>query len=224
MSRGRTLWEMLMDWVQGPVELRHYNPLRARVGSPVTIDTVDLKEHNFFVKELRSYERRIGARHFDFIDYVLQARGTKGDEITVRLRLVPVEGAGPGGLSHHALVLQLDDEFGYNEDFDQVVRDTTRKFQVMQDGQVVEEFYRINEVDDPYQAEVTVMVDINEDGSVDRSEVAKLRLEYWDYWREVSDEAGQPLKDYLFVELDNNNGWFQIWRGAEVDAQRVMVL
>ena len=51
-----------------------YNPLRARIGSSLGVDELDLKDYNFFVKEIREYRRQIGGRQFPFVDYVLLAR------------------------------------------------------------------------------------------------------------------------------------------------------
>jgi hypothetical protein len=214
---------MLLDKIQGTAELRHYNPLRARIGSSLMINELDLKELNFFVKEIREYQRRIGVQQFTFVDYVLLARPLDQEDVWARLRLVPVEGVEAERQSHHALVLRLYDEFAHDEAFLKVVNDTTRKFEVVEEGKVTEEYWRINDVTDPYQAQVAVMKDTNNDGTVQRDEVETIRLEYWDYWREVKDEAGQAVRQYLFVEMDTQSGWFQIWRGQEVDAQQVIV-
>jgi hypothetical protein len=42
--------------------------------------------------------------------------------------------------------------------------------------------------------------------------------------REIPDEAGQPVREYLFVELDTDNGWFQLWKGGETDPQQVFLM
>lgn len=225
MSRGRTLWEMLVDRLRGPIELQFYNPLRAKIGSPVLFNDVELKEHNFFVKEIRAYRRTIGAGDYYTVDYVLLARELNKADLVYRLRLNPVQDPNAaGGLSHHALLLRLYDEFAYTEDFHKVVNDRTRKFQVMENGQVTEEYHRIHDVTDSYHAEVWLIRDVDGDGRVDPNEVEKSGLEYWDYWREATDEAGQPRHEYLFVEMDGKNGWFQIWRGPEIDAQQVLMI
>ena len=57
-----------------------------------------------------------------------------------------------------------------------------------------------------------------------RNEVEKRHCEYWDYWRDVKDEAGQSRCEFLFVEMDAENGWFQIWKGNEIDPKRVVVI
>jgi hypothetical protein len=219
MAKGKTLWEMLVARVQGPAEFRHYNPLHARVGTSLMINEIDWKDYNFFIREIREYKRTIGGKEFLFADYVLLARPLEKDDVWVRLRLLPVAEPDPaGGLTHDALLLRLEDEMAYDENFYKVVTDTTKKFQVLENGQVTEEYYRINDADDPYKAQVTVIKDTNAD------EVETVQLQYWDYWREVKDEAGQPLRQYLFVEMDAKTGWFQIWKGQEVDPQRVVVI
>jgi hypothetical protein len=52
--------------------------------------------------------------------------------------------------------------------------------------------------------------------------VQKQALEYWDYSRIVKDEANQKVEEFLFVEMDKDNGWFQLWRGAEVDSRNIV--
>jgi hypothetical protein len=224
MTRGRTLWEMLLDRLN-PVEFAYYNPLHARVGSAVTIDTVEWRDLNFFVLSLHEYLRTIGGQQFRFIDYALLARPLGGDKVLVRLRLNPVDDPEEAAvLSHHVLLLRLEEDMAYNEDLHNVLKDTTKKFQILQDGQVQAEYRRLNDLDTPYQAVVTTMRDINLDKRVTRDEVERRRVEYWDYAREVKDEAGQPHPEYLFVEMDADNGWFQIWKGGEIDPKKVMVL
>jgi hypothetical protein len=225
MARGKTLWEMLMEKLSSPVEFKFYNPLRARIGHAVTIDEVELRDFNFFLREIREYKRHIEGKEFLFADYVLLARPLNHDDVWVRLRLNPVdESERAGGLSHHVLMLKLYDEMAYDEGLHQVLNDTTKRFQVIEEGQVQEEYWRINDVSSPYKAVVAVIRDVNQDNKVEMSEVERVRLEYWDYWRETTDETGVKLTEYLFVEMDTSNGWFQMWKGTEIDPQRVMVI
>jgi hypothetical protein len=225
MAKGKTLWEMLTEKLGGgPVEFKFYKPLQARVGDGVLLNEVEWRDLNFFVREIREYRRTISGRDFFFVDYVLRAKPLNADEILVRLRLNPVDDPDRyAGLTHHTLLLRLDDEFAHNEEFFKVVTDNTGKFQILQDGEVKEEFTRINDLTAAYKARVSILQDANKDARVDRDEVGKQRLEYWDYWREAN-PGGQSIKEYLFVEMDADTGWFQIWRGQEIDPQRVMVL
>jgi hypothetical protein len=225
MAKGKTLWEMLTGKFSTPVELNYYNPLKAKIGNALQIDDIDWKDNSFFLKEIREYKRRIEGRQFLFADYVLLSRPLHGDDVWMRLRLNPVDDPSRvAGLTHNVLLLRLDDDLAYDEGLHNVVRDTTKKFQVLQDGQVTEEFWRVNDVGDSYQAKVAVIRDVNNDGTVEPDEVSRIEIEYWDYWREVKDEAGQPVTQYLFVEMNKDNGWFQIWKGQEIDPQKVMVM
>jgi hypothetical protein len=225
MGRGRTLWEMLTDWAAGPVEFRYYNPLKARVGHAVDIDIIDWRDKGFFLREIREYKRLISGKKFLFADYVLLARPLGHDDIWLRLRLNPVSDAGrTGDASHHVLLLQLDHECEYNEELHNTVKARTGIFQITENGEVKEEFTRINDVRGSYKATVTIIRDDNQDRRVTSDEIEKRRLEYWDYWREISDDAGQPVTEFLFVEMDTEDGWFEIWRGKEIDPRKVAVL
>lgn len=224
MAKGRTLWEMLLDKLKGPVEFQYYNPLKARIGSAATLDEMEWRDLNFFVLSIHEYKRKIGGQEFRFVDYALMARPLGGEKIIVRLRLMPVDDPDQtAGVAHHVLLLRLDDDLPYDEGLHKVVTDGTRKFQVLEDDQVQAEYVRINDVDAPYRAEVTIVRDANLDKHVTRDEIENRRLEYWDYWREVKDEAGQPRREFLFVEMDGENGWFQIWKGSEIDPKRVLM-
>jgi hypothetical protein len=224
MAKGRTLWEMLLDKIKGPVEFEYYNPLRARIGSAVTLDELEWRDLNFFVVAIHEYTRRISRKKFRFVDYVLVARPLGGDKILVRLRLMPVDDPNQAaGVTHHILLLRLDDDLPYDENLHKVVKDRTKKFQVLEDDKVQAEYVRINDVRAPYRAEVTIVRDVNLDKHVTRDEIEKRRVEYWDYWREVKDEADQPRREFLFVEMDSETGWFQIWNGSEIDSKRVVM-
>ena len=209
--KGKTLWEMLSAKVHGPVELHYYNPLKAKVGSAIMINEIELREESFFIKEIRQYKRTVNGRPFLFVDYMLLARPLHGADIWVRLRLNPVDDPeAAAGVTHTALLLRLYDEMAYDEGLHKVVTDTTKKFEVIENGQVTEEYWRINDVISSFKAQVAVIKDENKDGQVDEEEVDKVELEYWDYWRNTTDAFGQPVRQYLFVEMNTANGWFQI--------------
>jgi hypothetical protein len=223
MAKGRTLWEMLLDKIKGPVEFQYYNPLHARIGSAVTLDDIEWRDFNFFVLSIHEYKRTIGPQEFRFVDYALLARPLGCAKILVRLRLMPVEDPDQAGVGHDILLLRLDDDRPYDEGLHKVVNDGTKKFQVLEDDTVQAEYERINDLNTPYRADVTIVRDVNLDKHVTRDEIEKRRVEYWDYGREIKDEAGQPRREFLFVEMDGENGWFQIWKGMEIDPKRVMI-
>src|SRR5438477_623677 len=72
-AKGKTLWEMLRAKMAGPAESRVYNPLGAKIGSPVTVDDPDYEDANFFLVEIRQYKQIIGNQEFLFTDYVVLA-------------------------------------------------------------------------------------------------------------------------------------------------------
>jgi hypothetical protein len=226
MAKGKTLWEMLVErFTWTPTELTVYNPLKAKVGSAATINTIEWRDFNFFITEIREMKRSIGGREFFTVDYTLLARPIGADDVMVRLRLNPVDDPDrAAGLSHDVLLLRLYDQIAYDKGFHDVVTDTTGKFEVRQDGVVVEEYWRINDVKTSYQAKVAIVKDLNRDKKVTSDEIERRPLEYWDYWRETKDEGGQPLRQFLFVEMDQKDGWFQIWRGEPIDPNKVTVI
>jgi hypothetical protein len=224
MAKGRTLWEMFVDWAKGPRELRQFNPLRAKIGNALVIDNIEWRDRNFLVREIRIYSRRIEGQEFLFADYAATERTTKGEETSIRARLNPAADAHFSEIPHHALLLALEDDLAYDQGLHDVVRDTTKKFQILQDGKITAEFMRLHDLSEPYHAEVTVLVDEDQNKRIDRDEVKTIKVDYWDYARDVPDAAGQPEKEYLFVEMDKDTGWFQIWRGKEIDPRKVSIM
>jgi hypothetical protein len=225
MTRGRTLWEILLDKFSGPAELRYFNPLKARIGVSVTIDTVELRDLNFFLQEIREYRRRIGPQEFTFVDYSLLARPLHGDDVAIRLRLNPVpDKQRSAGKEYNVLMLSLEDEMEYSKEFEKLLNDKSGLFQIREDGEVKEEFTRMYGLKTPYKATVSYLRDINQNHKVERDEIDTLELKYWDYSRQIADQAGQSVEEYLFVEMDGETGWIQMWRGTEMDPNKVMVI
>jgi hypothetical protein len=224
MSRGRTLWEILTGSLTGPAEFKYYNPLHAKIGAGFTIDDIEWRERNFVVCEIREYKRRVAGKQFLFADYLLVDRPLNAPEIRLRLRINPVaDPQAERGLTHHALLLRLEDDLAYNQELFNAVQAPTKTFQILEGGKVEAEFSRINDLTEPYRAEVTVIRDPDANQRVDPDEIETLQLKYWDYWREIPDAAGQPVKEYLFVEMDSKTGWFQLWRGQAIAPEKVAV-
>ena len=92
------------------------------------------------MKEIREYLRQLSGRAFVFTDYVLRGvnRNTfdSSDELVARLRVVPNLAGG-----HDSVLLTLDDEFGFAEDFLVVVKDTTGVFEVTGDSSAATETF-----------------------------------------------------------------------------------
>jgi hypothetical protein len=50
--------------------------------------------------------------------------------------------------------------------------------------------------------------------------VTDAEIEYWDYSRLI-DIEGVETEEFIFVEMNKADGWFQIWRGVEVAAGKI---
>lgn len=221
MPEGKTLWEMLMERVHGAgngAGIAFDNPLDLRVGSGVPVafaNGPEFPNYDFTVQEIREFSRRISGQDFRFTDYVLRGVSTKSfaaeDALTLRLRVVP-NAAG----AHDSLLLRLYDEFAFAEDFLAVVKDTTGIFEVTDDKSGAKEtFSRINDLRESYQAAVLLVSATTPDGKGAPGKTSPVKVEYWDYWRDAGLGGGKTAKEFFFVEMNSDTGWFQLWRGRE---------
>ena len=220
-NKGKTLWEMLQERLHGGgngAGIAFANPLDLRVGSAVAVayaNGPEFADYNFATQEIREYTRRIEGQEFRFTDYVLRGINTKSpdadDTLAARLRVVPNQAG-----AHDSLLLRLYDEFEFAEDFLGVVKDTTGLFKMTDDKSGAEEtFSRINDLRESYQAVVLVVAETTPDGKGATGKVSPIKVEYWDYWRDVDIGGGKTAKEFVFVEMNSDTGWFQIWRGRE---------
>jgi hypothetical protein len=194
------------------------NPKDLRVGSAVNVpysNGAELAGYDFAVQEIREYNRHIADQEFRFTDYVLKGVNTKSFDaesaLTARLRAVPNQAG-----SHDALLLRLYDEFGFAEDFLDVVKDDSGIFETEDEKTGQKESYsRINDLKESYQAVVLVVKGTAMDGKAATGKTSGQKVEYWDYWRDVDLGGGKTAKEFVFVEMNSDTGWFQIWRGRE---------
>jgi hypothetical protein len=220
-NQGKTLWEMLVERVRGGGNgpgVAFANPLDLRVGSPIAVafaNGPEFTDYSFTVREIREYTRRIQAQEFRFTDYVLRGVSNTSPDadgvMTARVRVVPNQAG-----ANDALLLRLYDEFEFAEDFLAVVKDTTGIFKVTDDKSGGEAtFSRVNDLRESYQAAVLVISETTADGKGVPGKVAPAKVEYWDYWRDADIGGGKSAKEFVFVEMNSDTGWFQIWRGGE---------
>lgn len=213
-----TLWQMLTKKFTGSPPAKTAvvsNPLKAKIGSSVQFDVLDYRDMTFFVREVREIARVVGKTNFPFVDYTLLARPLGAPDVTVKLRLMPATTVTPGDdLTHNTILLQKFREL----QFDQGFRDTLNENKF--DGVETGRFWRINDVKNGYSCTAKI---INEANEKTEANYEKQDIEYWDYWREFNDEAGQPTKEFLFIEMEKDNGFFTIWKGIEINARRVDV-
>lgn len=212
---GRTLFEMLFKSKgKTPPELRLYNPLGLRIGDPLTVSISGCVE--FVVAQVRECTRHLDGHDFLTTEYVLKERKKIFDNsFVMRLRLNPLDDPdADAGLTHHYTALSLYDEMGYDEGFQSVLDSDTNLFEVKEGDTVTERYWRVNDVSGPYETQVRMV----SKGDLDLASAAASKIAVWDYWRELKDEAGQPYNEFLFVEKDLDSGWFQLWRGQEIES------
>jgi hypothetical protein len=204
-------------WKDPPPEVQEkkvYNPEEARVGSTVSLDILDHRDVIYTVKEIREADVSMGDRRHKFTDYVLFA-WLGEEEHWCRLRLVPEPN--PDLSTHRVLLLTMLEEMTYNEDFHAILKDESGKFNVEEPGRV-DEYSRVGGVKTPYIATITMMQDEDNSGRVDAHEVKHEKIEFWDYSRLALDK-----EEFIFVEMNSDNGWFQIWHGVQINPQSVSV-
>jgi hypothetical protein len=220
-NKGRTLWEMLMARLNktgNGTGIAFANPEGLGVGSALNVpysNGADLAGYDFSVQEIREYNRHIGNQEFRFTDYVVKGVNTKSFDaesaLIARLRVVQNQAG-----SYDKLFLRVYDEFGFAEDFLNVVKDDTGIFEVEDDKTGEKEtFSRINDLRESYEAAVLVVKETTADGKAVGAKTQAQKLEYWDYWRDIDLGGGKSAKEFVFVELNSDTGWFQIWRGRE---------
>ncbi len=230
---GKTLWQRWTEKPEKPVEVKFYDPLGVKVGGSITINELDYRDYNFFLQEIREYTRpELGEQH-SFTDYVLVARPIGGEDKTVRIRCFNKPNPADG-MPFQPVLLEQYDSLAYDEGLHNVVKDTTGKFQVNDNGKLQAEYYRPTVGSKPllreYTAKVNVITKLLKEGVADgglpsgNSPIVKEELEYWDYSRTIKDEANQDVEEYVFVEMNKDNGWFTIWKGVELSPHEVVLM
>ena len=219
-----TLWQMLTkkkeeEEVAVPVEDQHYNPLGAKIGQHVKIDTLEMEEFDFNIRSLQAWTRHIGGEKFKHADYLLIARPIGGDEVKKKVRLVPMEDP-DGKMTHNVVLLNLLDEFEYDQEFHEGL-DFDRNGGEFHEGEAI--YYRVQDVRDPFKARIKHISDLVGDGEVEEEEVRDSTVVYWDFWRETEDDGGNTIIEFYIVEMDDDCGWFRIWVGGEIDQNRVSI-
>jgi len=203
------------------IESTVYNPLCCKIGSVIKIDNLEYRDYRFTVKSIREY----CVLNTKMTDYILQARPVGQEDITVIMRVVPNSGS---RLEHRVAILHLHDELQYDEGFYEMLK-SVEIFEMNDESdpnnRIVEQFSRVNDVRLTYSASVTdvssqvVMDQGNYKEKVGSSETS---VEFWDFSRNTNIE-GVNAEEFVYVEMNKDDGMFQIWRGFEVIPERVEV-
>lgn len=164
------------------------------------------KHHRLIVAEIRQYA---GGPLQPMVDYVLESNPGSPQ---IRLRLLPSETG-----KARPLVLTLYDSLSYNEGLHDVVRDESATLRIHEDTDSAnihgDIFWRIYDVAVSHVRSVNILSNIG---------VTDAAVEYWHYSR-MTEIEGVETEEFIFVEMNKADGWFEIWRGVEVAADRIAV-
>lgn len=243
-GKGRTLFEMLTGRNKRdmtPQEQRVHNPLRCRVGTTVMVthDT-DLADLVFLIESIWVWETQVGNRRFRHTDYNLKARMIDGSApVRLKLRLIPDEDVA-NELGHRVQVLQTFTEFGWEfaqkNDFLAVLDDPEGIFRIVQDADGVPyvaddqpTYWRVDEVRSPYRCRVTILKDLDGDGTVQADELEQVDYLVWDYHRGTTNlttgvefiELLNIEEEVRFVDGEPECVWFTILIGREVEPMQI---
>lgn len=169
------------------------------LGDILEIDAPATKSGRLIVAAIRQYA--VGAVG-PMVDYVLNG---DPESLQIRLRFLRCENT-----LLRQLVLTRYDSLPYNEGLLNVVRDESAKLIIHDDTNPAniagDIFWRIYDVTASHISSVNIRSKIG---------VTDAAIEYWDYSR-LTDTEGVEMEEFIFVEMNKESGWFEIWRGIEV--------
>ncbi len=217
-SEGRTLWEMFLDWMRGrhqngthPEEYPtdYPNPLDWFPGVPAPLSAIhgpEFADSLTVVETVRHVVRQLGGQKFDFIDYYLRINPRQGDVSYARVRCLPRSAASNSEWDH--LLLRRHDEFAYDESFVSLLEDPTGIFNIEDDPSgVPAQFVRLHQLQTAWSAAACEHHQVPAQGESAAEPFKDFR--YWDYSRSAA--GGE---EFLFIEIDGQSGWTQLWRGT----------
>lgn len=242
-GKGRTLFDILSGRNKRdmtPLELQYHNPLDAKIGCTVCFDHEEgMSGINFVIEKIAVYETKLGRETFHHTDYHLKGTSLDTDGfIRLRLRLTPDENVADK-MGHRIQILDLFDEKGWDEDlYDMLCEnggydpdydaegETSYKDRYDDEGNELEElrqYWRVENVPDPYRSDCTLLADLDGDGTIEDDELEHFSIASWDFSRLTDDENGQEMTEYLTVEMDDDTRYFTFLRGTEIKAFQITV-
>lgn len=200
--------------VVDPAEML-FNPLGARIGAGLRIDSPEYFGRELVVRELLQYD--FGKNEKVSCYVATDTSDGKG----LRLRL-----QNDGGRMR-AVVCSLHDELDEEPGIVGAVNDRGGIFVITRhDKNDAEEKYtRVNDLRVARSARVSRLADANGDGEITPNELESWDAKCWDYSRLTKDEHGVEVREYLFVERthlkDEPQPRFRLWRGLAVVPDRI---
>ena len=249
-GKGRSLLDILTGRNQKdmrPLEFQYHNPLEAKVGCTVCFDhEEEIRGINFVIEKISVYKTEIGRETFFHTDYHLKGTSLDTDGyVRLWLRLIPDDNV-TNKLGHRIQLLQLYEEMQWDEDLYNMLCENgdynpdyddegTRSFKVNYDdeGNELEHprmYWRIGtempQQDlDPYHAKLTVLSDVDGDGTIEDHELEHFPVTYWEFSRMTDNpETEEKFEEFLTVDMDDGTRFFRFLRGTNVLPFQVTVI
>jgi len=217
----RSLFDFFRKKEDEELECPVFNPLALNFNNIIELTSSNHIGKEWKIVGIEEYKRELENKIFLFADYFLVNIANKTDQIKLR------------SYDNEDLVILLSkfDSRGYNPDLHSVLKDTDQSgtFKITDDNNEEVEFFRLNNVKNPWNACVTKISDIDGNRKFTKDDpVEKTQIEYWDFWR-ATQIPGLPIightqTEYFFCEMDLNTGWFTFWRGFDTDPQLILII
>lgn len=198
-----------------------FNPLDLNFNKIVEINTLAYMGKEWRVCAIEEYKRELEGQAFFFTDYTLINTKEKADLIKMRVY----------DDKDVCTILNRFDNRAYNPDLHDVLKDTAKNgiFKITDDFDVESEFFRINDIREPWRTLVTKIEDSDGDRKFTKDDkVLTAEIEYWDFWRSVDIHPlpilGEKHTEYFFCEMNLDSGWFTFWRGFDTDPQLILII
>jgi hypothetical protein len=218
MTEKKTLFQIMKDKAEAKERGKEIpcpvaNPLELKFDSMVSFAIADMPEEEFRVKSIAETVREVNHERFLFVDYFLLRQSDGSPVFKLRAQ------------DDRCLLLETIDSFGFDEGFKEVIDDSLDGFTVHNADGATDAYARMNGMSKPWCAAVSTLIDKDKDGKITGNDpVLNTMMDYWDFSREVVDEANQKYDEFLFVEMSRDSGWFTLWRGREIHPSQVLVV
>jgi hypothetical protein len=198
------------------------NPLKIKENQYLSLTTLDEEDYQFKVEKIEEWARTVQGNTHRFTDYFLVSSPTADQQpIRMKLRMNPSADGTTVGLGQRILKLQLSDEMEFDGDFYNMITeeksaDNTDQPDFVEkndDDSVKAQWWFINDVRGSYMADVT---------TVDEGKTTNRQVEMFQYYRDVEKQSGKQQREYLFVEIGQDDHLIQIWKGVEIDESEVI--
>ena len=222
------------------VTVKFFDPLKIKVHASVRINTLALEGKEFFLESVSEYTRQVGTKAFVFTDYNLRHVPVSGEDIKVKLRIVPIHGArDEDGQKYNMLLLVKDYEDGWSEGLDATIQEAqqTKRWIVhlegpedgLPEGSAEDhEYFRMNDNERPVEATVGTIADDDNSGTLEANEITHRLATYWDFGREVPLPGGNSQTEFYFVEyekdMDGDVERVLMWKGTELNEAKIVVV